>query len=196
MKVSSFLKKNLPKWLGSFLVIAFPLLFVWMYNGIWHGSSWKYIFYGLYYYFLIMSGILFKPLTTKLKNALKLKEESKLLIVVDVLRTTLLVVIGMLIFRSKSLVNFFTLFKNMFAKGSINIYAFDIVLFDLLVLAIYVIILFVVGLIQEKHGYVYDKLCKKDIVRYIVFTILIIGIIVLGVYGEGYDASNFIYGQF
>ena len=196
MKVSSFLKKNLPKWLGSFLVIAFPLLFVWMYNGIWHGSSWKYIFYGLYYYILIMSGILFKPLTTKLKNALKLKEESKLLIVIDVLRTTLLVVIGMLIFRSKSLINFFTLFKNMFAKGSINIYAFDIVLFDLLVLAIYVIILFVVGLIQEKRGYIYDKLCKRDIIRYLVFTILIIGIIILGVYGEGYDASNFIYGQF
>ena len=49
--------------MAKFLVVAFPLLFVWLYNGIWHGSSWKYIAYGMYYYVIMMIGLLLKPFT-------------------------------------------------------------------------------------------------------------------------------------
>ena len=43
MKVTSFFNKHLKKGLSSFLIVAFPLLFVWLFNGLWHGASFKYV---------------------------------------------------------------------------------------------------------------------------------------------------------
>ena len=196
MKVSGFFKKKFPKWLGSFLVVAFPLLFVWLYNGIWHGSSWKYIFYGMYYYILIMIGILFAPVTSKLKELLKLKDNNKWLIVIDVLRTVLLVIIGMLIFRSHSLETFFTLFSNMFKKGSINLYAFGLVKLDIIIILVYLAFLLIIGLLKEYECKICQKIYDNDYARFAMLIVLALGIVILGIYGSGYDAASFIYGQF
>lgn len=44
--------------------------------GIWHGASWKYIFYGLYYYIIMMLGMLFEPLFKFIIEKLKINIES------------------------------------------------------------------------------------------------------------------------
>lgn len=197
MKTGSFFKKHLPKSLAKFLIVAFPLLFVWLYNGIWHGASFKYIAYGLYYYILIMIGILLAPLLLKIRTKLKINQENIIYKIYEMLRTTLFVVIGMMLFRSHSLMTFIKSFMNLFKKGPINIMDFGLKPFDFIVLIIYIIALIIIGIYQEKGIVIYDKIKKQNIfIKYLIYFVAIISIIILGIYGKGYDTSSFIYGQF
>ena len=38
-----------------------PLFAVWLCNGVWHGTGWTYLFYGMYYFVLIVAGELIEP---------------------------------------------------------------------------------------------------------------------------------------
>ena len=60
-----------------------------------------------------------------------------------------------------------------------------------------VLALLVVGILNERRDGLYLRILKKNLlVRYAVFGALVLAIVILGIYGDGYDASNFIYGQF
>ncbi len=197
IRVTNFFNKYLPKWLSSFLIISFPLLFVWLYNGIWHGASFKYILYGIYYYILIIIGIILTPLLKKLRNKFKINEENIVFKIYEIIRTSILVVFGMMLFRSHSFMSFINMVKNMFSHSNGNIYNYGLVKADFIVLIVYSILLLVIGIYKEKNGNIYDKLCKKHfLIQYAVWAILMLGIAILGLYGPGYDASSFIYGEF
>ena len=197
MKVSSFFRKHLPKGLAGFLVVAFPLLFVWLYNGIWHGAGWKYVGYGLYYYALIMIGILLAPWLKKLRAKLKIKDENWAFRIYEILRTLVLVIFGMMLFRSHSLSSFAGMFKDMFVPAKASLLDFGLVGADFVVLGACVLALLVVGILNERRDGLYLRILKKNLlVRYAVFGALVLAIVILGIYGDGYDASNFIYGQF
>lgn len=197
MNATSFFRKHFPKGMAKFLIVAFPLLFVWLYNGIWHGASWKYIAYGMYYYFLIIVGILLAPLLSKVREKLKIKTESKIYALYEIIRTTLFVIIGMMMFRSHSFMTFVRSFINMFKANSAGILDFGLAKLDFIILIIYVIALIIIGIFQEKGTKIYLKLREKNVVvRYLVYAFGILSIVVFGIYGEGYDTSSFIYGQF
>ena len=196
-KVGEFFNKKLPKSMAKFLVVAFPMLFVWLYNGIWHGASWKYIAYGIYYYIVIMIGILLTPILAKIREKLEIKQENIVFKIYEILRTTLIVVIGMMLFRSHSLMTFLKNFASLFKAGNADILTFGLETFDFVILAIYVIALIIIGIRQEKGSIIYENLRKKHVVlRYLVYIFAIVCIVILGIYGEGYDTSSFIYGQF
>ena len=58
------------------------------------------------------------------------------------------------------------------------------------------IIWFVVSLLQEK-GPIRERLSQKPaLVRYALIFALLVIVLLMGSYGIGYDASNFIYNQF
>ena len=61
--------------IGKLVPAAFALFFVWFANGLWHGASWKYIMYGLYYYAIMMLGMLFEPLGKWIIQKLKINTE-------------------------------------------------------------------------------------------------------------------------
>ena len=57
--------------------------------------------------------------------------------------------------------------------------------------------MFIVGLLQEKGYSIREKISKQNIVfRWTLYYGIIFSIIIFGIYGKGYSASNFIYGQF
>ena len=63
-KWNRFGKKHLGKYftrLGATALCLFP---VWLCNGLWHGASWNYIFYGMYYFVILLAGsALDRPVT-------------------------------------------------------------------------------------------------------------------------------------
>ena len=196
-KVCGFFTKHFPKGMAKFLVVAFPMLFVWLYNGIWHGSSWKYIAYGMYYYILIMIGILLTPLLKKIREKLKINSENIIYKTYEIIRTGLFVTVGMMLFRSHSLKTFFNSFVNIFKRSNSNIFSFGLETFDYIILIIYVVALLIIGILQEKNKNIYESFSKKNIlIRYFSYIFIIICIVLLGIYGEGYDTASFIYGQF
>lgn len=182
---------------------AFALFFVWFGNGIWHGASWKYIFYGLYYYILTMLGMLCEPLFMKIIEKLKIKTESFGYRVWQMIRTTTIVLIGMLIFRAHRLKEAWIIFKSIFTFDNIGklfngeLFKIGFNTSDFIVLIIGTIIMFLVSLLQEKGYNLREKISKQNIIfRWSLYYLAIFSIIILGVYGKGYSASSFIYGQF
>jgi len=195
--VTEFFEKHLPKWLSNFLVVSFPLLFVWLFCGIWHGASFKYILYGIYYFVLIAIGLLLNPLLTKIRTKLKINVNNIIFRLYEMTRTTILVCFGMMMFRAKRFMTFVHMIGRMFTKSNSNILDFGLIKGDFIILIVYMIFLLLIGIYKEKHGSLYEKISKSNVlIQYAVWAILMLGIVIFGLYGEGYDTSSFIYGDF
>lgn len=204
LAITSGVKKVFKGHIGKLIPAAFALFFVWFGNGIWHGASWKYIFYGLYYYIIMMIGMLFEPITNKIIEKLKINIHSFSYRLWQIMRTTLFVCIGMLIFRAEGLHMAWQMFTSIFTFENIHM-LFDGSLFaiegfkhsDFIVILLSVILLFVVSLFQEKGYKIRETISKQNLLfRWTVYYIAIFSIIIFGIYGEGYSVSSFIYGQF
>ncbi len=203
IKLSNITKKIFKGNMAKTIPAIFALFFVWFTNGIWHGASWKYIFYGLYYYILTVLGIIFEPLCIKIIKWLKINVKSLGYRLWQIIRTNLLVFIGMLIFRANRLKVAWTMFKSIFTFESIDklfngsLFKIGLKSQDFVVIIISVIIMFIVSILQEKGYKIRDKISKQDLLfRWILYYGIIFAIIIFGIYGEGYSASSFIYGQF
>lgn len=94
------------KWIRNILV-------VWMLTGFWHGASWNFILWGLFYGILLL---IEKLLLSKILN--------KLPKVIRWIYTFIIVNIGWLIFRLESLDTLKVVFKNLFTTGSKGFYNF------------------------------------------------------------------------
>ena len=56
-KWNQYGRKHCGKHITRLVTSAIALFPVWVANGVWHGAQWNYIFYGMYYFVLIMLGI-------------------------------------------------------------------------------------------------------------------------------------------
>ena len=111
MKVNKMVRKIKFKHISKFIMIAFPLFFVWLTNGIWHGASIKYVLYGLYYYVLMMLGVLLKPVFDYIIKIFKINTKVWSFKLFRILRTIIIVCIGMLLFRSETIEQFTIILK-------------------------------------------------------------------------------------
>ena len=73
----------------------FALFAVWFGNGIWHGAEWKYIIYGLYYYVIMVLGMLLEPAFVSFCSKLNIDRNASWYHTMQVVRTFILVNIGM-----------------------------------------------------------------------------------------------------
>ena len=69
---------------------------------------------------------------------------------------------------------------------------------EMLVLFLAVMILFIVDLFYQKKQIYFDTIVKNQClaIQYLIVLGLFMMILIFGAYGEGYDASEFIYFQF
>lgn len=186
------------KYISNFIVIAFPLFFVWFCNGFWHGSGSKYILYGLYYYVIMMLGVLLKPIFDKIIKILKINVESKFYKLLQIVRTIILVMIGLTIFRATSFNSAMQMIISIFNKTDINqVLNLGITIKEFILLIIMTIVIFIISLIQELNINIIEKINEKNIVfQWLIYIILLLVILIFGIYGIGYSASSFIYGGF
>lgn len=195
MKLNKIAKTHLPKHLSKFLISAFPLFFVWIINGAWHGVGGKYLIYGMYYYVLMMIGLLFEPLNKKILSVLGFEKESEFLRIFQTLRTFVLLVIGFAIFRADSLgyvINHMTSFES-----PLKIHNASFSRKDLILVIILLIKMKKISAQKEAGTDVIQKIEEEHLIyRWIVYYALIFSILIFGIYGEGYSTKDFIYGGF
>ena len=68
---------------------------------------------------------------------------------------------------------------------------------DFLIVILGAAVMLVISILQEKGINVRDTLAKQVLpVRWTVYICLVLSVIIFGAYGIGYDAVDFIYGQF
>ena len=194
MKLNLKLRKMKSKYISRFIITAFPLFFVWFFNGMWHGASFKYVVYGLYYYVLMMIGILLEPVFKKIISIFKINTEVWSYKFFQALRTILIVCFGMFLFRVDS-------FKQMglmlHSKASASLFSLGLKKLDFALLMVGILVMLVVGVMQEFNINIRKELQKQNLLfKWFIYYIIIFSIIIFGIYGKGYDAASFIYGGF
>lgn len=199
-KITSSARKKIGNHYGPLLAGSVALFCVWFCNGLWHGSAWSYIFFGMYHFVLILTGNLMGPVVKKVNSKLHINANSFVYRLLQILRTSLFVIIGELFFRAKGLKAGFRLFKKMitdFSLPDLSKVELSLDVYDLIVVGITLVIIFVISLMNEKGISVRESLAKKHtVIRWIVFYALILFIIICGAYGFGYKPVDPIYAKF
>lgn len=191
------------KYAARILVSAAALFPVWLCNGLWHGPRWSYVFYGMYYFTLILFGMMLEPAFTKARELLHIREENKLFIGFQVLRTLVLVVIGELFFRAEGLSNgigmFLCIFRDFRAEtlwdGTLLALGLDSK--DLFLIVVTVIVVFVVSCLHEKGIHIRAQVMSFPLpLRWSAYYALMLTILIFGAYGDGYTPVDLIYAGF
>lgn len=184
------------------LVSVIPLTCVWLLTGLWHGAAWKYVAWGLFHGFLIISGTIFAKPLKQLTIQLKIDEDSFSWKLFQMIRTFSLCCIGRVFFRAGGGLEAINIFQRTVSDiqiwtlfdGSLYTYGLDRPNFILAMISI--LILLFVSLLQERYS-LRKEFAKQNIIfRWIILYTAIFSILIFGIYGPGYDASQFIYNNF
>ena len=182
---------------------AIALLPVWLCNGLWHGPKWTYIFYGVFYFAVIMLEIILEPGFDRVLAALKLEKESRGVTVFRVLKTWIVIFTGELFFEAASLSDGFKLLHDMFKNFRISIlwdgsmleWGMDAA--DWIIVIAFLIIVGIVNMLREKGTDVCQKILSGPAaIRWGLGVALIVSILILGLYGPGFLEVNTIYAGF
>ena len=202
-KITTSARKKIGNYYGPLIASAVALFAVWICNGLWHGSDWNYIFFGMYHFAIILSGKIIEPFNKKVISILHINREKFIYSVLQMIRTAFLVFIGELFFRANSLKAGFEMFGIMISNFTFKslldgqIFQLGIGRGDFLILAIMVVILFVVGILKENGVDIRKSVSKKNIIiRWTIYYAVLILIIVFGAYGVGYKPVDPMYAQF
>lgn len=202
-KVNTFFEMFIPS--------AIALLAVWVANGLWHGSAIgahamestvKYIVYGLYWYAIMLFGMCIEPLFNLIYSKGKIKKDNKWLVCARVIRTFIIVNIGFMMFKSKTLTDFGGMFAQIFKGGSFDIIVDKfavgggIDVYDLVWCFIGLLPIITVDVLLEKGIDVRERLVSKPGLAFSVILLLFSLILVFGAYGDGYIPPDPEYGGF
>jgi len=181
---------------------CFPVLVVWLITGIWHGAAWRFVVWGLFHATLLIGGQVLEPMFTKAKKALHINDNSLGFHTFQIIRTFAFCCIGRVFFRADNLEDAFLIFRQIFTQfNGLSVIAFGysacgITVKDIALIHFAIIVLLCVDLLQEKM-HLREFLSKQSIIlRWSLLFIGLFAVIVFGIYGPGYNASNFIYEQF
>lgn len=201
--LTSSARKKLGNHFGPLVAGSIALFCVWFCNGLWHGSAWGYIFFGMYHFVLILSGNIIAPAVTAFNKKLHINSECFAYRVFQIVRTGILVVIGEMFFRAERLTTGLSMFGKMITDFSFSVSNPDLLgdlkldLHDIAIVVVALAFIFVISVLNEKGISVRDSVAKKNIaIRWAAVYALILFIVIFGAYGKGYVAVDPIYANF
>lgn len=201
--LTSSARKKLGNHFGPLLAGSVALFCVWFCNGLWHGSAWNYIFFGMYHFALILAGNIISPAVTATNKKLHINADCFAYRTMQMVRTTILVIIGELFFRAEGLKDGLAMFGKMvtdFSFSTLDSTLMDklkIDVQDIIIVAVALVIIFVISVLNEKGINIRLSLKKKNIIiRWGLLYALIMFIVIFGAYGKGYVPVDPIYANF
>ena len=214
-RLGSVCRKRFGKKAGKRLTTAAALFVVWFLLGLWHGGMWTFIIgSGLYHACLMSLALLAEPWTAGFYKKTGIDREHPLWTAWQRVRTFVLVAVGFVFFRSDSLGMAFGILRGM-GSGDMGLFTregFDslgLSAADWGVLAAGLAILWAVSFVKERARTAGAagtadssaaaagtgvSVCWQRISA--VCAALAFGVLILGFYGQGYDAAAFIYAAF
>ena len=201
-------------------VSTFAAMFVlWLTIGLWHGGSMTFVIGSglLQWFYIVMEELLEEPFK-KIWKSLKIDPDSPVLNVLRMIRTFLLFALGMAFFRSPSVgytvgmlscglrrhntevAGIFGGFLNAFSSDGIRAFkamsSFGLAYADIFVLVLSLLILLLVDIAKTRTDVRSYIAARPIVLRFIIWFALLFYVIILGQYGPGYSASEFIYQVF
>jgi len=208
-KWNKFAKKKISKYVAKVGVSAICLLPVWLCNGLWHGPKGTYIFYGIYYFVILLLEVALEPIRKGILKISKLKEDGTIWRTFLSIKTLIIIFVGELFFNAVSLKAGFTMFFNMFKNFDIlkicdmnyltHLGTNNLIIEngDYVSVLIGVVAVTIYGALKERGIFNYEKLdSMKTPYKWAIYYALFFAIILLGAYGEGYDEVALLYANF
>ncbi len=190
-----YIGKMLPTFLASF--IAFFLV------GVWHGSSYKYVVYGLWNSIIISGSILLDPVYKKVLKKLNVNTECFSWKLFQIVRTFFLVSFGRIFARADSLMISLKMIRNMFSEFNPwvltdgTIFELGLSAKEMFMVFLVILVILVVSLMQENGMKIRQTLEKQNVLfQWLIIIGAIIFVMIYGAYGTGFNASDFVYQQF
>ena len=201
-RLSKFFTKHFGKAAGKFIGPFIALFAVWFLNGLWHGPYWSYIFYGLYYFcFMVLEILLKKPVDDFLKKH-QIDNNHTGLRIFRFVKLLIIVIIGELFFRAKTLEVGWTMFSSIFTnfhlstfKDTLPFLRLDMI--DWTIVIVGVVIISLVDFYKEFNGSIRNAIEQKPTwIRWSIIYTCIFALLIFGAYGPGYDIVAMIYAEF
>lgn len=203
MKLLNRLKKDGKRRLSSFIQAFCPLIAVWIFTGLWHGTGLDYIAWGLYWCTLMTIAKESRGMSDSLITMLKIKQDGPVYRIFQSVRTSLLFAVGRTFTVAGSLTGFIIIWKQMFAEHRLwvlfdgSLYTHGLDRKDFYVALFGMALMFLVDILHERgisiRAYIAEQ---KLLIRWIIFYGAIIALVIFGVYGPEYNAASFVYGAF
>jgi D-alanyl-lipoteichoic acid acyltransferase DltB (MBOAT superfamily) len=203
-KLSKAAKQKWGNQAGKNVIMILSLAVVWLATGLWHGTGWTYIVWGIWHGGIIIMSTLLDGKFTEWKNKLKINQNSVVWRNFRIFRTFMLTaIIPKIVTRAGTIPVAIGIFKNIFAEFNIWVffdqslygYGLDRANFWMAILSL--IILLFVDLAKERGVSIRERISNVNIVcRWMIYYIALFSIIIFGIYGTGYSASSFIYMNF
>jgi D-alanyl-lipoteichoic acid acyltransferase DltB (MBOAT superfamily) len=188
-------KGKVQKWLN--------LMLTFLVSGIWHGIGTHYIVWGLLHGFYQVMGEVLMPLKNGLRKLTGMEKDGFAHRLFCRLFTCFLVMVAWIFFRAESTSKAIYMVSHLFHKWnpwilvSGQIYTLGLKEEEWLLLILCVIFLIIIGVLHEKGIAIRDAFLKQPLIfRWIVLFAGLFLILIMGIYGPGYDSAQFIYGGF
>ena len=182
---------------GDFINVTLSLFIVWILTGLWHGASFKYAIYGLYYFILMVCHNLLSPYCNGLLEKYGITGENPFIKGLQIIKTWFFVTLGMILFRAENLTVFFKMILSLFTGGEQYVITEIMDVKDLTVLIISIVLLIAASLFRLKGKDLTGELCKRTSwEKYAICFAMALIIIVFGAYGPDYVPPDPVYGGF
>lgn len=171
-------------------------------SGLWHGASWNYVAWGLLHGFYQIFGAVTKPIRNRIIQKLHINPEWWLWKCVQILTTFLLVDFAWIFFRAPGGQVAVGILQSMIARSNLSVlwngglYQMGLSKGNWAVLILSVAMVLIVSLLRRKHVLAPALSQRGVVLRWAFYFAALYAVLILGIYGPGYEASAFIYFQY
>lgn len=196
-------KAKFGRHLGQIIPSSIALLGVWFCNGLWHGTGWNYLFFGMYYFTLILLGNLCEPMIVKITEILKINRNAWYYRTLQTIKILPIIFTGELFFRANGLGVGLKMFGSIFTGFQLStltdgsLLKLGLSLKDFTVVTFGLIAVLIVGILHEKGIAIRERIAGWHIAaRWGFLYAAIVIVIIFGAYGAGYIPAKLIYAGF
>lgn len=179
------------------------IMIVFLVSGLWHGAGWHFIVWGGLNGMYQVIGEMGKGVKSAIRNILHVSEKSAILNTFRIVTTCVLVGFAWIFFRAESLGVAISAIKSIITMHPDSIISLKNVFKDVItykqsaILIVTIIVLFISDILKKRKYNVIDWIVSRNIVtRWVIYIFAIMFIVIFGVWGPDFSASNFIYFQF
>lgn len=211
VRSTGFGKTGFGKHAANVLPGCLGTIIVFLIVGMWHGATWRFVFFGIYNGSIIALSMLMEPVFNRIKERAGIRDGSIPFMCFQYLRTMFLILIGYVFDIAPSLRAGFDMIRRIFTEENLPLFIkeefpvfFGVdmvpkqVCFNYLVIFFSCILLLIVSICQERTGDAlrnrFDKMPFP--VQWLGIFILAVAVFTFGAYGPGYDMRGFVYTKF
>ncbi len=217
MSIAEFWRRwhiSLSRWLRDYIYIPLGgnrkgtfrkyinILLVFAISGLWHGTDYNFIVWGILHALFQIFGYVLMPLRDKLVKVFKVERLSFSHRVYKTAVTFMLVNLAWVFFRADTITAALDIIKKsveftpwILTDGSLLKYGLGMP--DMIIAVLGILLVVITDLISYNGYIIRDRILSQGLwIRWIIIIGAILVIFICGIWGPGYDSASFIYQQF